>query len=130
MLEVLQIVSRLERTGGRLELDGDRIRYFIPSGNPTAQDLLAELRNRREEVAELLRCRVDLSAASQDAERRFAAPHARLFPFLGRKVRTPAGVGTLIQVFAQRCTVVLDSQASQCARFSPDEIEPVSWELP
>ena len=29
------------------------------------------------------------------AERRFGQPHARLFPFLGRKVRTPGGPGTL-----------------------------------
>jgi hypothetical protein len=76
--------------------------------------------------------RTDLTsgAGSLDAEQRFGQPHARLFPFLGRKVRTPGGVGTLIQVFANGCTVVLDSQASECARFAPAEIEPVSWEVP
>jgi hypothetical protein len=64
------------------------------------------------------------------AVRRFLGqPHARLFPFLGRKVRTPAGLGTLLQVFADRCTVVLDSHVAQCARFSPGEIEPVSCEV-
>ena len=130
MTEVLQIVSRLEQTGGRLELDGGRIRYSIPSGNPTARDLVAELRKRREEVAELLRHRADCPTAPLEAERRFAQPHAKLFPFLGRKVRTPAGIGTLIQVFVDRCTVLLDSQASECARFAPGEIEPVSWEVP
>ena len=38
--------------------------------------------------------------ASLDAERRFGQPHAKLFPFIGRKVRTPNGAGVLIQVFA------------------------------
>ncbi len=64
------------------------------------------------------------------AVRRFhGQSHARLFSFLGRKVRTPAGMGTLLQVFADRCTVVLDSHVAQCAHFAPDEIEPVSWEV-
>ena len=67
---------------------------------------------------------------SQIAVRRFhGQPHAMLFPFIGRKVRTPAGLGTLLQVFADRCTVVLDFQVAQCARFAPDETEPVSWEV-
>ena len=129
MTGVLEIVSRLEQAGGRLVLEGDRVKYAVPTGDPVAQGLLAELRKRREEVAELLRHRTNCPTASPEAEQRFAQPHARLFPFLGRKVRTPAGVGTLLQVFADRCMVVLDSEASLCARFKPGEIEPVSWEV-
>ena len=34
MSDVRQIVSRLEESGGTLVLDGDRVRYRIPSGNP------------------------------------------------------------------------------------------------
>lgn len=60
------------------------------------------------------------------AERRFCQPHARLFPFLGRKVRTPGGPGTLLQVFADRVTVLLDSELGKCTLFRPSEIEPVS----
>lgn len=66
------------------------------------------------------------SPASADAERRFCQPHARLFPLLGRKVRTPGGPGTLLQVFANRVTVLLDSELSKCVFFRPAEIEPVS----
>jgi hypothetical protein len=64
-----------------------------------------------------------------DAEQRFGYPHARLFPFIGRKVRTPKGPGTLVQVFADRVTVVLDSEVSRCSFFRPLDIEPVSWEV-
>lgn len=66
---------------------------------------------------------------SMDAERQFGQPHAKLFPFIGRKVRTPVGPGTLTQVFAERVVVVLDSELSKCADFHPKEIEPVSWDL-
>jgi len=68
--------------------------------------------------------------ASFDMEKRFAQPHAKLFPFIGRKVRTPAGTGMLLQVFAKRVMVVLDSEMSRCSFFPPAEVQPVSWELP
>lgn len=66
--------------------------------------------------------------APSEAERKFGQPHTRLFPFIGRKVRTPAGPGTLLQVFAERVTVALESELTKCAVFRPDEIEPASGE--
>jgi hypothetical protein len=126
-------VTRLEEGGGRLALDGDRIRYSVPSGSLESQRLLAELRKHRERVMELLRQREanesNWPPASLDVERRFGQPHAKLFPYVGRKVRTPSGLGTLIQVFADRVTVVLDSEISRCSFFAPGQIEPVSWEV-
>ena len=132
MTEVLQIVSQLEEAGGRLALDGERIRYSIPSGDTGAQGLLAELRKHRDGVKELLLQRLAKQqrwpSASLDAERRFGQPHAKLFLFIGRKVRTPVGSGTLLQVFAERVTVLLDSELSRCSFFRPAEIQPVSRE--
>lgn len=69
------------------------------------------------------------SPPSLGAERRFGQPHARLFPFLGRKVRTPNGPGTLLQVFVGRVTVLLDSELSKCSFFRPGEIQPVSKDI-
>jgi hypothetical protein len=130
--ELLEIVSRLEKGGGTLILDGDRIRYCVPSSDTEVLALLAELRKHRDGVKGLLRQRAagkqSWPPASLDAERRFGQPHAKLFPFLGRKVRSPAGPGTLLQVFAERVTVLLDSELSRCSFFRPAEIEPVSWE--
>jgi hypothetical protein len=124
LIDLPQMVSRLESGGGMLVLDGERIRYSVPKGSHEAQELLAELRKHREEVTELLKQRAKLSV---DAEFRFGQQHAKLFPFLGRKVRTPLGSGTLLQVFAERVTVLLDSELSRCAVFSPQEIAPCVW---
>ncbi len=74
--------------------------------------------------------REEWPSESLDAEHRFGQPHAKLFPFIGRKVRTPQGPGMLIQVFAERVTVLLDSHLDKCAVFSPGEIEPVALALP
>ena len=63
---------------------------------------------------------------SLDALRRFGQPHARLFPFLGRKVWTPEGAGTLLQVFADHVLVLLDSELSLCSSFSTEHVSPVS----
>lgn len=56
---------------------------------------------------------------------RFGQPHAALFPLLGRKVRTPSGPGTLIQVFADRAAVLLDSDVQKCAVFHPEEVRAI-----
>jgi hypothetical protein len=66
---------------------------------------------------------------TQSSTSRFSQPHAWLFPFLGRKVRTPAGPGTLQQVFADRVTVLLDSELSKCASFTPNEVAPCDWSI-
>jgi hypothetical protein len=128
--DLLQMVCRLEQGGGALVLDGNNIRYRVPSGDVEAWSLLNELRKHREALRCLLRERESEQqiwpCESLESEHRFGQPHAKLFPFLGRKVRTPAGPGTLLQVFAHRVTVLLDSQLSKCTFFAPDEIEPVS----
>lgn len=67
---------------------------------------------------------LDLAA---DYERRFGQSHARLFPWLGRRVQTPDGPGVLIQVFAGRACLDLGDVASDGTRrvrfYAPGEIE-------
>jgi hypothetical protein len=78
---------------------------------------------------EIEQSQCDWPQASLNVERRFHDQlHARLFPFIGRKVRTPGGPGTLIQVFAERATVMLEVELSKCAWFHPTEVVPVGPE--
>jgi hypothetical protein len=62
MSGVLEIVSRLEGVGGTLTLDGDQIRYSVPSEDSEARALLAELRKHREKVKAFLRARAAIPA--------------------------------------------------------------------
>jgi len=151
-MTVEALVDTLEQSGVRLIIDGERLKLEAYPDRVPGEDAIAGLRQNKSAVIEYLRRRAcatgfqfssfptpicrktekleDRPETSIETERRFPGqPHARLFPFIGRKVRTPGGPGTLIQVFADRATVILDSEMTKCAAFTPGEIEPVSWEL-
>ena len=144
------LVATLEQGGVRLRIEGERLKLEAPADRVPDPATIAGLRENKAAIVEYLRGRsqprgIQFSSfpdpiarktekleswppESFEVERRFAQPHAKLFPFLGRKVRTPSGPGTLLQVFADRATVLLDSELSRCSFFSPKQIEPVSWE--
>ena len=145
------LVAALEQGGVRLRIEGERLKLEAPADKVPSPETIAGLREHKAAVVEYLRGRLQPGGIqfsrfpdsiaqktekleswppeSFEIERRFAQPHAKLFPFLGRKVRTPGGPGTLIQVFTDRATVVLDSEISRCSFFLPGQIEPVSWEV-
>jgi hypothetical protein len=145
-----QLIETLERDGIRLRADSERLKLEAPADRIPNEETLAGLRQNRAGILACLRARTGSSqfsslpeprawktgkqntwpVSSVEAETQFCQPHAKLFPFIGRKVRTPKGVGTLIQAFAAGCTVLLDSDLLRCARFASDDIEPASWELP
>ena len=54
------------------------------------------------------------------------APHARLYPLIGRQVATAQGPGKLLQVFSGRAAVVLDSDKSRVTFLAPDDIRPLA----
>ncbi len=145
------LVAVLEQDGARLRVEGDRLTLEVPSHKVPSPETIAGLRENKAAVVEYLRGRsqpqgIQFSSFSNpiawkteklenwppesfELAGRFAQPHAKLFPFIGRKVRTPGGPGTLLQVFADRVAVVLDSELSRCSFFVPGQIEPVSWEM-
>jgi hypothetical protein len=145
------LVAVLEQDGVRLRIEGERLKLEAPADKVPSPETIAGLRENKAAVVEYLRGRsqpreIQFSSfpdpiarktgkleswpsESLEAVRRFTQPHAKLFPFLGRKVRTPSGPGTLLQVFACRVTVLLDSELSRCSFFQPREIVPVSREI-
>jgi hypothetical protein len=128
----VEAIETLESAGGAVRLDGESVKVKLPTDYPDVAWLLAELRKHRNEVTALLRQRGarqrNLVQDGLDSERRFGQPHAKLFTFIGRKVRTPEGPGTLIQVYAERVRVLLDAERDKCSFFKPSQIEPVSTE--
>jgi hypothetical protein len=62
--------------------------------------------------------------SSREAVRRFGSPEARLYPYLNRPILTPAGRGTLLQVFTERVAVALDSEPGRASFWLPSEVYP------
>lgn len=133
----MTLLEELAAIGVEVTAQGDNLVIRPASKMPV--ELKARLRAHKAEVIAVLRERGIVSCSSelgregswpsefQAAVRRFhGQPHARLFRYIGRKVRTPEGPGSLIQVFAERATVLLDSDLAACSVFRPEEIEPLN----
>lgn len=116
-----EILSELQARQVELAVVGDRLRFRPVSAVP--EPLLEALRAHKAEVMDLVELR-SWPEASKEAVRRFGKPCARLYPFLGRVVQTPDGPGRLLQVFAERVTVVLDAEPSRASFFLPSEVRP------
>lgn len=61
---------------------------------------------------------------SLDCQRRFGELPARLYPFLGRKVRTPRGWGRLKQVRTGMAFVALDGSPGKVAEIDAEDVLP------
>jgi hypothetical protein len=95
-----------------------------PESSPSA-DTADCARRRSEEVdSRQLEVLTGGPPESLDWEARFGSPHARLYPFLGQTVSTPAGRGKLLQVFTERAAVVLDHDPGRVVFLLPSEVEP------
>ena len=126
MSGLAQILSEIERRGIVVRVEGENLR--LSPRRALDNELLKSISDHKKEIMGHTQGCWPLE--SLEAERRFhCQPHAKLFPFIGRKVRTPAGPGTLLQVFAERATVLLESDQDKCAVFRPSDIEPALRDL-
>lgn len=117
-----ELLAQVESLGVAVALDRDRLVLRPRSVLPP--DLVTALRAHRDELRALVELR-GWPEASREAVRCFGAPHARLYPFLGRTVATPAGLGRLVQVFTERAAVLFDDGAGRRIQFFlPSELRP------
>jgi hypothetical protein len=140
--ELSRALEELEKTKVKLILENRSIRAVYRcerSALPAVLSAIAILRQHKEEALSVLRERTTggfhdvprWPAESLDAEHRFRCPEARLYPFLEQKVRTPLGLGKLIQVFKDRAAVLLDQELikpkgeQRESYFNPSDICPV-----
>jgi hypothetical protein len=117
------IQERLSGLGLRIETDGG-VLHLIGRRSAISPDLLEEVREHCEELIDALTSPL-WPPESLKAELRFGHRHARLYPFLGRTIATPAGPGRLVQVFAERAGVVLECAPRQVCYFLPGELRPL-----
>ena len=118
-----ELLETLRQAGAEIFAVGDRLRVRAPRGVVTDEIRRCLAEHKPQLLAELS-ATPGWPPECLDAERRFGVPHARLFPLIGRRVSTPAGDGTLVQVFAERAAVRLDAQPHQLAFFLPAEVRP------
>ena len=118
-----ELLISLRRSGIELTVSGNRLRVEAPRGAVTSE-LRRVLIARKRELLAALSPAVSWPPESLEAERRFGEPHARLYPFLGRTVETPAGPGRLLQVFVDRVAVVLDHDPRRVTYLLPSEVLP------
>ena len=55
MTPAVSPIDRIRELGGAVFLDGERLRYRIPAGDPEARQLIAEIHRDREAVIAMLR---------------------------------------------------------------------------
>jgi hypothetical protein len=122
-----ELLATLRRCGIEISSDGERLRVEAPRGavTPEVRRTLAE--HKPQLIAELTRA-ASWPSESLEAERRFGAPYARLFPLLGKAVASRQGPGRLVQVFADRAAVVLDSDPDRLVYLLPSEVRPPGME--
>lgn len=118
-MDAMQILDELEAREIRVRVEGQGIELVGPRGALTPE-LEVEIRRRKPELVEVLSLQ-SWPEASRDAVREYRVPHARLYPFLGRRVLSPRGRGRLLQVFADRAVVNL---AGRVSVFLPSEVRP------
>jgi hypothetical protein len=116
-----EVLSELQARQVEVVVVGDRLRFRPVTAVP--KPLLEALRAQKAEVIDLVELQ-SWPEPSREAVRRFGHPSARLYPFLGRMILTPEGPGRLLQVFAERATVVLDAEPSRASFFLPSELRP------
>jgi hypothetical protein len=121
--KVLQAIEKLRQHGATLAVESGtvRISYRCPASDaPKVARAISVLRANKPEVIALLS---GWPSASFEAVEKFGTTAARLYPFIGLRVRTPKGTGKLLQVFVDRATVSIDGE-EKTTDFQPDEINP------
>ena len=119
-------LAKLERSGVVVKVTGDRLRVEAPRGVLT-EALRARLAECKPELIVAMAGGEGWPEVSRDCVRRFRRPEARLYPYLGRQVITPAGRGRLLEVFPDRASVRVSGRV---VVFLSSEVRPPGVETP
>jgi hypothetical protein len=100
-------------------------RDYRPNSEPPPRNLEPLPDKIRPELKGPTERSYEARAAEQmlNSEERFGQSHARLFPFIKKRVWTPSGMGLLLQVFEDRCEILLDQ--SRTVHVPPVNVRPI-----
>jgi hypothetical protein len=114
------------------------IYHCSQSALPAVKNAIATLRQHKQEAITFLtgggsapEGRRKWSSENLYAQERFECLAARLYPFIGRRVRTTLGLGTVLRVSRNRVTVLLDVETTKPEKgqkancFRPTDICPL-----
>jgi hypothetical protein len=144
---VADLLETLNRLGVTVRVvERERVRLEPASRIPA--EMIPRIRQAKAEIIEALRARPATCAPSchkvstpepsdqgeciasnwppesLQNEHRFGCYHARLFPFVGKRVWTPATTGTLLSTFADNCEILPDG-ATKTVRVRAEDVRPI-----
>jgi hypothetical protein len=123
-MEVGQALENLKTAGATLTLEGEQIHVAYrcrACDLPLLKAAITVLKEHKQEAIAFLSSKDAIHSVARqfwppeslEAAERFRHWSARLYPFIGQAVRTPKGMGQLVQVFSDRATVLLDSERTK-----------------
>jgi hypothetical protein len=95
MSAIASPIDRLRELGGEVYLDGDRLRYRIPAGQPEAHQLLDELRQDRDAIKEMLR-NLESQPPSLDEVTAMLPPGVRVLRYEPRAVPFELSISSVV----------------------------------
>lgn len=116
-----ELLAQVEALGVVVSLD--RHELVLRPKSLLTPELVEDLRAHKAELLDLVEIQ-SWPEVSRDAVRRFHAPYARLYPFLGRTILTPRGPGRLVGVLPEQATVVLETHPERPSVFLLSELGP------
>lgn len=119
-MSALAILTELHQRGISVEADGDTL--VLKPRRALDHAILTRVREAKPAILKALQD--TWPPASMEAERRFGQAHAKLFPFIGKRVWTPAGTGELLAAFAEQSEILPDG-ATKTVRVRTEDVSPI-----
>lgn len=121
-----QLMVRLTDAGFEFDGAGGSLRVRPPAGRALTAEEWKALRQHKEAILDLLAWPPECWHAEALYHRPpvLVAPHARLFPLLGRRVLTPQGPGRLLAARLDGCPVALDADPSRAVDIPWQDVRP------
>jgi len=119
-VSALAILGELQRRGVSVTADGDAL--VLKPRRAVDDAILGRIREAKPAILKALKQAWPPESEAQ--ARRFGQSHARLFPFIRKRVWTPTGPGVLLSAYAEQCEILPDG-AAKTIRVRTQDVRPI-----